>query len=68
MKFLKKFYSWEKRQWQKPETRLAVGVALGLLIGYGAENVGLGIALGVAIGVALYIDAKKKNNNISNKS
>lgn len=59
MNIFKKFWAWEKRQWQKPETRLAIGVALGLLIGYGAENVGLGLVLGVALGVAGYTTHKK---------
>lgn len=60
MEFLKKMWSWEKTQWQKPETRLALGVALGLLIGVGVENAGLGLVLGVALGVASYVTQKNK--------
>lgn len=54
MEFVKRLWTWEKTQWQKPKTRLAVGVATGVLIGFGAENVGLGIVLGVALGAAGY--------------
>lgn len=50
-----------KIQWQKPESRLAVGIAVGLLIGVGADNVGLGIALGVALGAAGYTTCSIKN-------
>lgn len=60
MNTLKKIWAWEKRQWQKPETRLAVGIAGGLLIGFGADNVGLGLVLGIALGVAGYSTLKNK--------
>lgn len=60
MNFLKKVWAWEKRQMHKPETRLAIGIAAGMLIGIGMDNIGLGIALGVALGVPGYASCKKK--------
>lgn len=60
MNFFKKLWVWDKMQWQKPETRLAVGMAVGVLIGVGADNVGLGFALGITLGVAGYTTYKNK--------
>jgi len=59
MKFLKKFYAWEKKQMKNPETVLSVWIAFGVLLGIGIDNVGAGIAIGVAIGIAMYTKAKK---------
>ncbi len=59
MKFLKKFYSWEKEQTKKPETMLAVGISVGVVLGIGMDNIGAGIAIGVAIGVGMYTTSKK---------
>jgi hypothetical protein len=61
MKFLQRFYAWEKKQMKNPETVLAVWIAFGVIFGIGIENVGAGIAIGVAIGVAMYTNVKKNN-------
>lgn len=47
---------------QKPESLLGVWIAIGVLLGVGMDNVGVGIAIGVAIGVAMYTSAKKKKD------
>lgn len=60
MKCFKKICAWEKEQMQKSETRLAIGLVGGMLIGVGMGNVGAGIALGVALGVPAYAADKKK--------
>ncbi len=62
MKFLKKFYAWEKEQMKNPNTVLSVWIAFGVLLGIGIDNVGAGIAIGVAIGVAMYTSVKKREN------
>jgi hypothetical protein len=59
MKFLKKLYAWDKKQLENPETLLGVSIALGVVFGYGAGNVGVGIALGVAIGAGLATNRKQ---------
>jgi hypothetical protein len=59
MKFLKKLYAWDKKQLKNPETLLGVSIALGVVFGYGAGNVGVGIALGVAIGAGLATNRKQ---------
>lgn len=45
---------------QKPETSAVLGVVGGLMIGVGADSMGLGIALAVALGAAAYEERKKK--------
>jgi F0F1-type ATP synthase membrane subunit c/vacuolar-type H+-ATPase subunit K len=59
MKLLKKFYAWEMRQAKKPEVMLAAGIAIGVAIGIGMDNIGAGIAIGVAIGIGMQASAKK---------
>jgi len=61
MEFLKKFGVWEKKQMKNPETVLAVWVAIGLIIGVGMDNIGVGIAVGLPIGVAMSAAQRKKN-------
>lgn len=53
MEILKKIF------WDKPESRLGVGILVGAAIGIGMDNIGAGIAIGVAIGVAMYTTRKK---------
>lgn len=59
MKYLKKFYAWEKKQMKNSETVLAVWVAFGVILGIGMDNIGAGVAIGVAIGIAMYTTKKK---------
>ncbi|MEZ4195646.1 MAG: hypothetical protein R3B53_04655 [Candidatus Paceibacterota bacterium] len=61
MNFLKRFYTWEKKQMKNPETVLSVWITFGVLLGIGIDNVGAGIAIGVAIGIALYTNVKNNN-------
>jgi hypothetical protein len=39
---------------------IAVGVALGLILGAGMDNVGAGLVLGVALGVSLEIGGRRR--------
>lgn len=63
MKFIKKIWSWEKKQLQNPEVMIVIGVVGGMLIGVGAGNIGLGIALGVVFGITGYASMKKKEED-----
>jgi uncharacterized membrane protein YraQ (UPF0718 family) len=65
MKFLKRFYKWEKKQMKNPETVLAVWVAFGVVLGIGMDNIGAGVAIGVAIGVAMYTTKKRGDKESS---
>ncbi len=60
MNLLKKIHAWDKKQLKKPENLLGISIALGVLFGYGTDNVGVGIALGVAIGASLAAKRKKE--------
>ncbi|MFT6829192.1 MAG: hypothetical protein ACJAV6_000005 [Candidatus Paceibacteria bacterium] len=60
MKFFKKSWACEKSQMKKPETRLGIGIMLGLLIGIAMDDIGLGLAFGVVFGVSSYSSTKKK--------
>jgi urea transporter len=51
--------------WDKPESRLGLGILVGIAIGIGMDNIGAGIAIGVAIGVAMYTTKKKPEKEIS---
>jgi MFS superfamily sulfate permease-like transporter len=59
METLKKIF------WNKPESRLGVGILVGIAIGIGMDNIGAGIAIGVAIGVAMYTTKKKTEKESS---
>lgn len=68
MKFLKKIIACEKAQLKNPETQLVIGMVLGLLIGIGMDNIGVGIALGVALGAPGYVSCKKKKDDVVNSA
>lgn len=68
MKSLKKFCAWEKTQMQKPETRMAIGMAAGVLIGIAMDNIAVGIVLGVALGVPGHASCKKKKKEDTTKT
>lgn len=45
---------------KKPETMMIIGIVGGVLIGIGADNIGLGIALGLVLGISGYSSRTKK--------
>ena len=60
MKFIKKICAWEKAQMKNPETRLGIGMMVGLFFGIAMDNVGLGVALGIVFGASGYTTCKKR--------
>ena len=60
MEMLKKILSWDK-----PESRLGVGIIVGVAVGIGMDNIGAGVAIGVVIGVAMYTTKKKTEKESS---
>lgn len=67
MELLKKIYAWEMKQARKPETLMAAGIAIGLVLGIGMDNIAVGIALGVAIGAGMQVQSKKALEKKSEK-
>ena len=61
MKFFNRAHASGKTQLQNPETRLGIGMMVGIFFGMAIDNVGLGIALGVVFGASAYTACKKKN-------
>ena len=61
MKFFNKVCASGKTQLQNPETRLGIGLMVGIFFGIAVDNVGLGIVLGVVFGASDYAARKKKN-------
>jgi hypothetical protein len=59
MEILKKIF------WDKPESRLGLGIIVGVAIGIGMDNIGAGVAIGVAVGVAMYTTKKKTERESS---
>ncbi len=50
---------------QNPEIMIMIGIVGGVLIGVGADNIGLGIALGVVFGITGYSSRNNKGKEES---
>lgn len=51
--------AWGKAHWQKPGTFGGLGVVAGIMIGIGADSIGLGIAFAIALGASGYAASEK---------